>query len=67
MNERKRDVVTYLAYFVMLMLALITLVLLGEAVRLSARNGCVAELTFWRSAAVFVVTSALGGRVVSWW
>ena len=67
MNEHKKDAVTYLAYFATLMTAVAVIVMLVQLVLGPVRNLTDAELAFWRSLAVFGVTLALSGRVVSWW
>ena len=67
MNERKKDAVTYLAYFATLMTAVAVIVMLVQLVLGPVRSMEVAELAFWRSLAVFGVTLALSGRIVGWW
>ena len=52
MNERKGDVVTYLAYFVTLMTAVAVIVMLVQLVLGPTRSLVDAELAFWRSLAV---------------
>ena len=67
MNEPKRDAITYLAYFVMLLSAAVAMAMLALLALGPVKDGCAAELAFWRSLVVLGVTLALGGRVVSWW